>query len=93
MFHNSNQTQEVIIWPRINNVNVTRSASYANFLKDSETLVYASFVFNLNQGDIIKFMFISSASSMQIINKASGGSGVNSYPSSPSVIIDVLQIA
>ena len=88
--HKVNDIANVIIWPKINDVDISGAGSYTSISKNQETLIYVSFILSLTGQDVIKFMFRSSDASVRI---AAVPSLAGQYPSCPSVIFDVHQIA
>jgi hypothetical protein len=88
----SGNNDEVIIWARLNGVDVPRSAATLELVgQAAEMLPYVAYIFECNAGDYVEFYFQSPDNTVRIVNRDahSGYTG----PSAPAVIIDVEQIA
>ena len=93
MDSSSGGIQRVIIWLRQNGVNVARTSSQFTIANNGENLAVCEYIISLLAADYIEIAFQSADAGMTASAIAAGGTGANTYPGTPSIILDINKIA
>lgn len=90
----SGATASIWIWPKINGVNVTASASKVTIQGTTAESVPAwNFVLPMNAGDYFQLYWMTDDTNVQIKHEAGFGTAPNNVPEIPSVILTVTFVA
>jgi len=82
----------VMIWLKVNGVNVANSATLTAFKNNDEHIITCEYLLTLDVGQSVQVWALAQSSDCVIDTVAAGGSGANAYPAAPGVITNMYRI-
>lgn len=80
------------IWLRINGTNVPDTSTYTIAKNAEEGVITTEYLLEMNAGDSIQIVALTSTHNVLVNYIAGGGSGANAYPAAPGIITNMYRV-